>query len=225
MTRNQIRGHLPKGVEGFDAKEAEDALYTLFNDALQTEREKLNAKITAAEERADEAEKTMQAALEDETGEKELGELKTKLEAAETRATTAEKALTDRNAEIETQTQNAALLEKIHAAAIKEGKLDGLGVKALKKHALDMSIVKHKNGEITNLEDVLKHYKEDDVIGDLWGGETITKGAGNGNPPPNQDNDKFTQYKTRLDEARKNNNTLEAVKIKTEAATEGVILI
>ena len=190
MTRNQIRGHLPKGVEGFDAKEAEDALYTLFNDALQTEREKLNAKITAAEERADEAEKTMQAALEDETGEKELSDLKAQVE----KLTADLKAETEAHATTKTgyasEKTNAALLEKIHAAAIKEGKLDGLGVKALKKHPLDMSIVKHKNGEITNLEDVLRHYKEDDVIGDLWGGESRTEGAGNGNPPPNNDTGK-----------------------------------
>ena len=125
----------------------------------------------------------------------------------------------------ETEKTNATLMEKIHQAAIAEGKLEGVGIAALKKHGLDMSKVKHKGGEITNMSEIMEEYKTDSVIGALWGGEKTTTGAEAGAPSPNNSNDKNTLYKSRLDEARKNNNTLEAVKIKTEAAADGVILI
>jgi len=112
--------------------------------------------------------------------EKENAELRVQLEVANNRADLAEKAVIDRNAEIETERVNGVLLEKIHAVAIKEGKLDGLGVKALRKHVLDMSIVKHVDGEISNLDEILRLYKEDEVIGDLWGGESLVEGANAG---------------------------------------------
>ena len=188
MTRNQIRGHLPKGVEGFDAKEAEDALYTLFNDALQTERDKLNAKITAAEERANEAEETMKAALEDETGEKELGEFKAKLEAAETRATTAEKALTDRNLEIETEKTNANVDKQV-LTAVKAAKLHDSVLPLFERVGYDRALAKvDKDGKVTNLDKVVEAIKADPSFAPHFGGESRTEGAGNGNPPPNNNN-------------------------------------
>jgi len=94
-----------------------------------------------------------------------------------------DKAYTSRTVAAGTNEPDAALLEKIHAAAIEAGKLDALGIKALKKHTLDKSIVKHINGEITNMDEIMEHYKADSLIGDLWGGETRTEGAGNGSPP------------------------------------------
>jgi len=185
MTRTFVKSQLPKDVEGLDG--IVDAIMTAHGEAVEREKGKakdLQGKIEALQGQVKEAEESLNAALSDEGADKELADLKSQVEKLTADLKAEQEAHGATKTDYTTRETNTALLEKIHAAAIKEGKLDGLGVKALKKHALDMSIVKHKNGEITNLDDVLKHYKEDDVIGDLWGGESRTEGAGNGNPPP-----------------------------------------
>jgi len=107
----------------------------------------------------------------------EIVSLQEKLAAMELRADTAERILIERDAKDEENRLNASILDKIHAVAIKEGKLDDLGIKALKKHTLDMSKIKHENGIISNISEILNIYKNDDVIGALWGGESLTFGA------------------------------------------------
>jgi len=213
MTRTFVKSQLPKDVEGLDG--IVDAIMTAHGEAVEREKGKakdLQGKIEALQGQVKEAEESLNAALSDEGADKELAELTEKVEKltsdegadkklAELKAQV-EKLTADLKAEQEAHTTtktgyesektNAALLEKIHAAAIKAGKLDGLGVKALKKHSIDMSTVKHKidkdkNIEITNLDDILKGIQADDVIGDLWGGEIRIEGAGNGNPPPGSD--------------------------------------
>jgi len=104
-------------------------------------------------------------------------ELREILAAAEARAELAERALSEHESEMEANRVAAVILGKIHAVAIKEGKLDGLGVKALKKHVLDMSLVRHEAGEVLNMSEILEHFKADDVIGALWGGADVVEGA------------------------------------------------
>jgi len=104
-------------------------------------------------------------------------ELLEKLANAESRAELAERALNEHVAEMNAKRVHEGLLKKIHATAIKEGRLDKLGVKALKKHDLDMSIVQHEAGKILNMEEILEHFKADDVLGALWGGKDVVEGA------------------------------------------------
>ncbi|MCL1995344.1 MAG: hypothetical protein FWG63_03970, partial [Defluviitaleaceae bacterium] len=91
--------------------------------------------------------------------------------------------------------------------------------KALKLY--DRSLVKlDKDGNIENPSDVVAHFVKD------WG-DFFAKGQEQGvqiSTPP-QGANQATDYASMLQTARKENKQLEAIRIKTEAAHNGVMLL
>lgn len=218
MTRNQIRGLLPKGVEGFDAKEAEDALYTLFNDALQSERDKLQAKITAADEGRKEAEGALQAALADETTDKELGELKAKLEAAETALKAEQEAHTATKTGYDTEKANANIDKQV-LAAVKAAKLHDSVLPLFERVGYDRTLAKlDKDGKVTNLDKIVETIKADPALAPHFGGESRVEGAGAGDPPP-IDTNALTKESIKTMTAEQINENWEAVSKVLESKT------
>jgi|GEM_PF-3808341 len=125
--------------------------------------------------------------------------------------------------------KDAAAVDGLVGKLLETADADGLAMSkaaipiALKQY--DRALVKRdKDGNITNADEVVKHFKDGDFK--EFFGKTETSGINAGNSQQsNQNLDKSTQYKTRLEAARKEGNTAESVRIKTEAAKDGVYLI
>ena len=188
--------------------------------------EALQAKITELEGDLSKARAELKAAKEDEDG------FETKL-AAEVEAHKATKA------ELETVKAEHKKAVDGYAKEKEDAEIDGL-VKSLlgegdesygKMHPsaidkalkmYDRALVKcDKDGKIKNADEVLAHFAAE--WKDFFG-KSETHGVDTGSPPALTP-DKRTGYLTALKEARKNGNTTEAIRIKTEAAENNIFLV
>lgn len=155
-----------------------------------------------------------------------LAELQTKYDELETKYNTDIKAKeTEFNTfktDIETKELKQTKTNLLKQSLEKDGanpKLLDLLMKAIDVDSLELDT---KTNALKNYEDISKSVKEN--YKDIFSTTTIVTNADN--PITNNGTvDKATDYRNKLTEARKTGNTQEAVRIKTEASTEGVILI
>ncbi len=107
--------------------------------------------------------------------------------------------------------------------------LQASGAKNLKavKALLDLENAELDGDTVKGLADQLKKLQENDDSKFLFG-ETQKPGVKGMTPTPGGglgDNPKASEYEAKLAEARKNKDTLAAIKIKQEAAAEGIALM
>ena len=139
--------------------------------------------------------------------------------------------------QIETLQQQNAEQQKAHNEEIAQMKLDNAvemalsGAKAKNSKAvramLDMSKVKiGEDGKLCGFDEQIEALKKSDEY--MFNIQQQTQQQFTGFQPGASNivpNSTVTGYEARLADARKNNNQLEAIKIKQEAAAEGVVLI
>lgn len=108
------------------------------------------------------------------------------------------------------------------SALRKQLEADGANPKltALLEKEFDLSKVEIDDGKIKGWDELSKPIKE--TYADVFG-KVETRGASVATPPAGVGGK--TDYVTQLEAARKSRNTQDAVRIKTEAASEGVFLI
>lgn len=133
------------------------------------------------------------------------------------------------------QGENKAAAEK-HAADLKaleinnavEKALTAAGAKNLKavKALLNLEGAEMDGETVKGLADQIKQLKAEAETGFLFGEAAPGfKGVPAANNPTQTPNPKADGFNARLAEARKNGNTLEAIKVKQEAAAEGITLM
>lgn len=142
--------------------------------------------------------------------------------------------------QIETLQNDNKAKDDAHAAEIKKIKIDtaadrqiseakAKNIKAVKA-LLDLEKAElDENGNIKGLAEQLKTLTGAEDTKFLFDVDTQQKNNNSKGFVPGQKKDGVpgasSEYETRLAEARKNGNTLEAIKIKQEAAAEGVVLV
>lgn len=142
--------------------------------------------------------------------------------------------------QIETLQNDNKAKDDAHAAEIKQLKIDAAVDKALAdakaknikavKALLDLSKAElDDDGNIKGLDEQLKNLTGAEDTKFLFDIDSQQKNNNSKGFVPGQKKDGVpgasSEYETRLAEARKNGNTLEAIKIKQEAAADGVVLV
>lgn len=142
--------------------------------------------------------------------------------------------------QIETLQNENKTKDEAHAAEIKQIKIDAAVDKALSdanvknlkavKALLDLDKAElSDDGTVKGLDVQIKTLSEAEDSKFLFDVTNIQKNQNSKGFVPGQKKDGVpgasSEYETRLAEARKNGNTLEAIKIKQEAAADGVVLI
>ena len=141
--------------------------------------------------------------------------------------------------QIETLQNDNKAKDDAHAAEIKQIKIDAAVDKALAdakaknikavKALLDLSKAElDENGNIKGLDEQLKNLTGAEDTKFLFDIDTQQKNNSKGFVPGQKKDGvpgASSEYESRLAEARKNGNTLEAIKIKQEAAADGVVLV
>lgn len=142
--------------------------------------------------------------------------------------------------QIETLQNDNKTKDEAHAAEIKQIKIDAAVDKALAdakaknpkavKALLDLAKAEiSDDGTIKGLDAQIKTLSEAEDSKFLFDTDNTQKNQNSKGFIPGQKKDGVpgasSEYETRLAEARKNGNTLEAIKIKQEAAADGVVLI
>ena len=186
MTKSFVKSLLPQDMSDLDS--VVEKILSAHGAGIEREKGKaadIQKKLDAALEAKKEAEEAMQAALNDEDGEKELAKLKEELETAKTEKTAAEKALADYKENVETKEVNANIDKQV-LAAVKAAKLHDSVLPLFEKIGYDRNLAKvdKKDGKVTNLDEVVTAIKALPEFAPHFGGESRTEGAGAGNPPP-----------------------------------------
>ena len=193
------------------AKQAEEALQAKITE-LESDLSKARAELKAAKEDDDGFESKLAAEIEAHKV------TKAELEAAKTEH---KKAVDGYAKEKEDAEIDGLVKSLLGEGDESHGKMLPAAIdKALRMY--DRTIVKRdKDGKLKNADEVLAHFAAE--WKDFFG-KSETLGVDTGSPPASNP-DKRASYLAALDEARKNGNTTEAIRIKTEAAENNIFLI
>jgi len=129
-----------------------------------------------------------------------------------------EKEYSDYKTNVESEKTTSAITADIETRLLKDGANQKL-VKLLLKE-VDVTKAEYKDGAVSNYDDLTKSVKES--YADVFG-TTTTTGAGVATPPAGAG--EKPDYVSQLTAARKAGSTQDAIRIKTEAAENGVYLI